>query len=210
MRINSQKITFSYPGKELFTFPDLALKGGDQLLILGKSGSGKSTFMNLLSGLLTPISGTIEVDGQNLSRMSTQELDQFRGKSIGIVFQKPHLLAPLSVKENLEVAPYFGQAKGQSIAELLADLGIENKAKSSVQTLSEGEAQRVSIARALMNKPRLILADEPTSSLDDENAEKVIALLIRQAKKIDAALIVVTHDQRVRNQIKDFVEVNKQ
>ena len=207
MRIISKNISFSYPGKNRISFPDLNLNGGEELLILGKSGTGKSTFLNLLSGLLKAESGKVEIDGVDLSQLSAQSLDQFRAKNIGIVFQKPHLLAPLNVKENLEVASYFSKVEGQSIRGLLEDLGIQDKENSSVLTLSEGEAQRVSIARALVNKPKLILADEPTSSLDDENAEKVILLLIRQAKKIGAALIIVTHDQRVKNQIQNFVEV---
>lgn len=209
MQIFSKNITFSYPEKDNFSFPDLSLARGEELLVLGKSGSGKSTFMNILSGLLRPDSGKVEIDGVDLFKLSTQALDQFRGKNIGIVFQKPHLLAPLNVKENLQLAPYFSEIEGQSIRGLLKDLDIEEKESSSVLTLSEGEAQRVSIARALVNKPKLILADEPTSSLDDENAEKVIQLLIRQSKKIGAALIIVTHDQRVKNQIKNFVEVSK-
>jgi putative ABC transport system ATP-binding protein len=135
-------------------------------------------------------------------------LDLFRGQHIGIVFQKPHLIAALNVKQNLELAHFFSKKKGQNLDQLLVDLGIEKKANASVLTLSEGEAQRVSIARALANSPQLLLADEPTSSLDDENTEKVIQLLKTQASKIGAALIIVTHDQRVKAHVSQFIEVN--
>jgi putative ABC transport system ATP-binding protein len=138
---------------------------------------------------------------------SGQSLDLFRGQHIGIVFQKPHLISALTVKENLELVHFFSKKKGQNLDQLLRDLGIHDKGNASVLTLSEGEAQRVSIARALANSPQLILADEPTSSLDDENTEKVIQLLKTQASKIGAALIIVTHDQRVKAHIPQFIEV---
>ncbi|SMP23401.1 putative ABC transport system ATP-binding protein [Algoriphagus winogradskyi] len=188
-------------------FPDIALEAGESLLVLGKSGSGKTTLLNLLAGLLKPETGEILLSGKNLATLNGQELDLFRGKEIGIVFQKPHLLAALNVKENLQMAHFFSKKEGQNIEELLGELELAAKAKSSVLTLSEGEAQRVSIARALANKPKLILADEPTSSLDDQNAENVIKLLKTQAAKIGAALIIVTHDQRVKSHIANFVEV---
>lgn len=207
MLFESKKIEYTHSGQQKLTFPDIALAAGESLLVLGKSGSGKTTLLNLLAGLLKPLSGEIKLAGQNLAALNGQELDLFRGKEIGIVFQKPHLLAALNLKENLQMAHFFSKKKGQNIDELLKELGLGSKAKSSVLTLSEGEAQRVSIARALANSPKLILADEPTSSLDDENTEKVIKLLKTQAAKIGAALIIVTHDQRVKSHIPNFVEV---
>ena len=207
MLFETKKIEYTHIGQQKLVFPDIALEAGGSLLILGKSGSGKTTLLNLLAGLLKPEAGEIKLAGKNLATLKGQELDLFRGKKIGIVFQKPHLLAALSVKENLQMAHFFGKKKGLDIDRLLAELGLGSKAKSSVLTLSEGEAQRVSIARALANSPKLILADEPTSSLDDENAEKVVKLLKAQASKIGAALIIVTHDQRVKAHIPNFVEV---
>ncbi|SHO65270.1 ABC transporter ATP-binding protein [Algoriphagus zhangzhouensis] len=207
MLFSTQDLKYSHPGQPQFSFSDISLDKGDSLLVLGKSGSGKTTLLNLLGGLLKPQSGTVILGTADLTKMDGAKLDLFRGKNIGIVFQKPHLLAPLSVKENLVAAQYFAKEKGQNVQSLLDELGIGAKANSSVKTLSEGEAQRVSIARALVNKPQLILADEPTSSLDDENTEKVINLLKNQAEKIGAALIIVTHDQRVKDHISNFIEV---
>ncbi len=178
------------------------------MLVLGKSGSGKTTFLNLLSGLLKPLEGKVQLGEVCVSDLSGQSLDLFRGQHIGIVFQKPHLISALNVKENLELTHFFSKKKGQNLDQLLQDLGIHDKSNASVLTLSEGEAQRVSIARALANSPQLILADEPTSSLDDENTEKVIQLLKNQAAKIGAALIIVTHDYRVKAHISQFIEVS--
>ncbi|WP_254423379.1 ATP-binding cassette domain-containing protein [Algoriphagus sp. A40] len=191
----------------MIAFPEIKVDKGEALLVLGKSGSGKTTLLNLLAGLLNPAKGEIKLDGVVLSSLTGQNLDLFRGKNIGIVFQKPHLITALNVNQNLELAHFFSKKKGQEISHLLSELGIGSKANSSVLTLSEGEAQRVSIARALANSPKLILADEPTSSLDDENTEKVVQLLKQQASKIGAALIIVTHDQRVKSHISNFIEV---
>ncbi|WP_111671983.1 ATP-binding cassette domain-containing protein [Algoriphagus litoralis] len=207
MLVEVKSLQYAHPGQRSIVFPDFSLDSGESLLILGKSGSGKTTLLNLLAGLLRPNQGGVVLDGVRLSTISGQKMDLFRGKNIGIVFQKPHLIAALNVQQNLELAHFFSKKKGQDIPQLLLDLGISSKAKAAVMTLSEGEAQRVSIARALANSPKLILADEPTSSLDDENTENVIALLKSQAAKIGAALIIVTHDQRVKNQVSNFIEV---
>ncbi|GAB2483771.1 MAG: ATP-binding cassette domain-containing protein [Cytophagales bacterium] len=207
MLLQAKSLSFAHPGQKSIRFPDFNVDSGQSLLILGNSGSGKTTLLNLLGGLLSPASGEVVLDGVKINELKGQKLDLFRGKNIGIVFQKPHLLAALNVRENLELAHFFGKKEGQKTNDLLKDLGIAEKAKSSVLTLSEGEAQRVSIARALANAPKLILADEPTSSLDDSNTEKVIRLLQTQASKIGAALIIVTHDQRVKQHIPNFIEV---
>lgn len=134
-------------------------------------------------------------------------MDLFRGQHIGIVFQKPHLIAALTVKQNLDLAQFLSKKKGPSPLSLLQELGLAAKATSAIGTLSEGEAQRVSIARALVNSPKLILADEPTSSLDDLHAQRVVTLLKEQAAKIGAALVIVTHDQRVKSEVPQVLEV---
>jgi putative ABC transport system ATP-binding protein len=207
MLLQTTPLTFAYPGQPLLTFPELSLSGGEALLLLGKSGSGKTTFLHLLSGLLAPSSGEIVLDGTALSSLKGHQLDLFRGRNIGIVFQKPHLIAALSVQENLVLAQFLSKKKGVSISDLLKNLDLSDKASAPVTTLSEGEAQRVSIARALVNSPKLILADEPTSSLDDDRAEQVIHLLKKEAARVGAALIIVTHDQRVKSEVAQVIDV---
>ncbi|MBN3582719.1 ATP-binding cassette domain-containing protein [Algoriphagus aestuarii] len=207
MLLKTTDLAFSHPGQKTIHFENILLEAGESLLVIGKSGSGKTTLLNLLAGLAKPDQGEILIDGQMFSKLSGQKLDLFRGQNIGIVFQKPHLLSPLSVIENLKMANFFSKIKNGNLSQILDDLGLMAKKDASVLTLSEGEAQRVSIARALANEPKLILADEPTSSLDDENTYKVIRLLQEQARKIGAGLIIVTHDQRVKDHISKFIEV---
>lgn len=207
MLLSTKNLSFSHPGQKAIHFLDIQLSSVESLLILGKSGSGKTTLLNLLGGLAQPATGEILIDKVSLSDLKGQKLDLFRGQHIGIVFQKPHLITALTVFENLQLANFFSRKKNDQLMQLLKDLGLADKSKSSVLTLSEGEAQRVSIARALANQPKLILADEPTSSLDDDATQKVIDLLKEQAEKIGAGLIIVTHDQRVKNHISNFIEV---
>jgi lipoprotein-releasing system ATP-binding protein len=209
--LQTKGISFSYQPSTTFSIKDLSLSGGDELLILGRSGSGKSTILNILAGLLPPNQGEVTIDGVSIYGLSGASLDRFRGQNIGIVFQKPHLLQPLSVEENIRLANFFvNKPNSAKVANLLEELGISGKKNARVCTLSEGEAQRVSIARALANTPKLILADEPTASLDDENAQSVIRLLQSQAKKLNAVLIVVTHDQRVKEHITHHINMGGQ
>jgi putative ABC transport system ATP-binding protein len=199
-------LRFKYDALNQFKIKDINLAGGNELLVLGKSGSGKSTLLNILGGLLPPDEGEVIVNGVSLYGLGGAEMDKFRGRHIGIVFQKPHLLMPLSVEENIKLAHYFSKNKlSHPVRGLLEDLGLADKAGAKIHTLSEGEAQRVSIARALANHPSIILADEPTSSLDDENAQSVVHLLRQQAEKLNAVLIVVTHDRRVKEHIKNHI-----
>lgn len=207
MLLQSTSLGFAYPGQPSLFFPDFSLSEGEAVLLLGKSGSGKTTFLNLLAGLLKPRQGQVILDGTVLSSLQGHRLDLFRGQHIGIVFQKPHLITALTVKQNLELAQFLSKKKGGSFSDLLQGLGIADKASAAVGTLSEGEAQRVSIARALINTPKLILADEPTSSLDDEHARLVISLLKGEATKIGAALVIVTHDQRVKSEVSMVLEL---
>lgn len=210
MILRAKNIEFYYDSNQKFQIPDISLDAGDQLLILGKSGSGKTTILNIIAGLLKPKSGTVTIDGTDIYSLKGSQFDKFRGKNIGIIFQKPHILAPLTVEENLQLANFFVKENTHLIEPLLKELGIWDKRKARINTLSEGEAQRVTIARALVNKPKLILADEPTASLDDENAAAVVRLLQGQAKKYNAALIIVTHDQRVKDHISNQIIIGGQ
>jgi len=192
-------IKYNYSGSNSIEFPDFSFNQGEHALILGQSGCGKTTLLHLMCGILKPKSGTVTIDNQNLANLSGAQLDKFRGKKIGIIFQTPHFADALTVKENLNLTQYLaGRPKNdEEIKAILEDLSIDHKLKSSVKALSQGEKQRVTIARALINKPTLILADEPTSALDDKNCEAVVNLLKSQAQKQNATLLIVTHDNRL-------------
>lgn len=207
MMLEAKNIEFHYNPKQKFDLPDIQLSQGEQLLILGKSGSGKTTILNMLGGLLKPLNGEIKIGDTSLYSLTGASLDKFRGKNIGIIFQRPHILEPLTVLENLSIANFFSGTKGDKNENLLKELGIFEKRNAKVNTLSEGEAQRLSIARALANSPKVILADEPTASLDDENAANVVKLLKEQAEKYNAVLIIVTHDQRVKDHISNQITI---
>ena len=203
LSINS--LIHSYNGAKPIMYPDWKVGNGNHAIIMGNSGSGKTTLLHLIGGLMRPNQGSIEVGGEDLTKKSSSKLDRFRGERIGIVFQKPHLVRSLTVKENLLLAQYLGHKKqdGARIREVLKSLNIEDLSGRKVYQVSQGQAQRVSIARAVINSPTLLLADEPTASLDDENCEKVIHLLKSQAEHSGATLIVATHDHRVKSEFKN-------
>lgn len=202
--IKTESLKFSYDGKKYFDFPDINLDSGENLLIIGNSGIGKTTLLHLLAGILKPESGSINISGTDISKFSDTELDKFRGDNIGIVFQKPHFISSLTINENLKLAKYLSPSKTSGDAKkILESLNIEDKYQQKPNQLSEGEKQRASIALALINSPNLILADEPTSSLDDFNCDNVIKLLKKQAKDHKAQLIVITHDARLKKHFKN-------
>ena len=202
--IKTESLKFSYDGKKYFDFPDINLDSGENLLIIGNSGIGKTTLLHLLAGILKPESGSINISGTDISKFSDTELDKFRGDNIGIVFQKPHFISSLTINENLKLAQYLSPSKKSGDAKkILENLNIKDKYQQKPNQLSEGEKQRASIALALINSPSLILADEPTSSLDDFNCDNVIKLLKKQAKDHKAQLIVITHDARLKKHFKN-------
>lgn len=198
--ISTSGITFSYSKDQLFHMPDLYCEAGSTILITGDSGKGKTTYLHILAGLLKPKTGEILIDKVNMVALSESKSDKFRGKNIGLVLQKSHFVASLTVIENLEMASWLATGKKNTsrAKELLEKLDIANQANKLPNQLSIGQQQRVSIARALMNGPKVLLADEPTSSLDDKNAEKVIQLLTDLSKEYKAALVIVTHDARIK------------
>ena len=202
--VKTELLKFSYDGKKYFDFPDINLNSGENLLIIGSSGIGKTTLLHLLGGILKPESGSINISGTDISKFSDTELDKFRGDNIGIVFQKPHFISSLTINENLKLAQYLSPSKTSGDAKnILESLNIKDKYQQKPNQLSEGEKQRASIALALINSPSLILADEPTSSLDDFNCNNVIKLLKKQAKDHRAQLIVITHDARLKKHFKN-------
>lgn len=200
--ISTKDITFSYQEDQTFLLPDLHCDEGNTILITGDSGKGKTTYLHLLAGLLQAKTGEIVIDSTNLNTLSNKKRDQFRGENIGVVFQQSHFIQAFSVLENLEMTSTLGSGKAntQKAKELLTRLGLKTQMHKKPHQLSLGQQQRASIARAVINEPKLILADEPTSSLDDKNASQVIELLTQLSKDYKAALVIVTHDSRVINQ----------
>jgi putative ABC transport system ATP-binding protein len=188
-------------------FPDLTIARGDSFLLLGKSGSGKTTLLHLLGGLLRPLTGKIEIENVDIASLSETELDRMRGRQIGFVFQRNHLISALTVKNNLLMAPFLaGEKQHEERVDLVLDeLGLREKKNAMIFELSQGQAQRVAIARAIINKPSLILADEPTSALDDKHCDQVIELLNKVAMENNAALIVATHDHRLKSRLKNQI-----
>ena len=205
--IVTKSLEFSYDNNFIFKFPNINLKSTENLLILGNSGIGKSTLLHNLAGILRPKSGTINIFNNDISKFSEYELDKFRGEHIGIIFQKPHFVKSLAVGENLELAQFLGRNKRGDIKLTLESLKILDKINKKPKELSHGEKQRVSIAIAIINSPKLILADEPTSSLDDSNCANVINILKEQALKYAAQLVVITHDSRLKKHFKNSLDL---
>lgn len=208
--ISIDNLSFGYSDQKVLAIPHMAVKEADHLLILGNSGSGKTTLLHILGGLLQPKEGKVVIGNTDLYSLSAQQRDKYRGQNIGLVFQKAHLISALSVGDNLLLTQYLSgtaQDKGR-VYEVLDELNLAHKVDKRVRSLSQGEQQRVTIARALLNRPRLILADEPTASLDDDNAMKVLSLLKAQAEKYKASLLIATHDQRVKDQFELTLNLN--
>lgn len=189
--------------------PQFAAAAGEHWLVLGASGSGKTTFLNLAAGLLPATEGSVEVDGQVLSSLKGGALDRWRGRTVGVVPQKLHLVPSLSVAQNLALASYLAGLPENSgrARSLLDELGLGDKASSRPHQLSHGQAQRVAVARAVMNRPKLLLADEPTSNLDDAACAAALDLLQSQARACGATLVVATHDQRAKARFEKVLQL---
>ena len=210
--ISIENLSFGYSDRKILSIAKMEIKDKHHLMILGKSGSGKTTLLHILGGLLNPVQGKVRIDETDLYQLSESKRDKYRGQHIGLVFQKAHLIAALSVEDNLLLVQYLsGSTQDKTrIVEILKSLNLGEKRQSKVKALSQGEQQRVTIARALLNRPKLLLADEPTASLDDDNAMAVITLLKEQAEMNNASLIIATHDQRVKNEFDVQLNLNEQ
>lgn len=183
-------------------FKDWTIGSTENWLLLGASGSGKTTLIHILTGLLRPEKGKVFINDTDIYSLSQKDLDIFRGQHIGLIFQTPHMIKSLTIRDNLKIAQSFAglPVDNKRIDEVLETLGIQEKSTKYPYELSQGQLQRVSIARAVINKPAAILADEPTSSLDDKNAAIVLKLLISQSVLNGSALIISTHDKRVKDE----------
>lgn len=197
--ISTHGVRFAYPGGAPLAFADLTVAQGATLLLRGDSGSGKSTWLALLSGLLSPAQGTVTVAEQRLDTLSPAARDAWRARAVGFLPQKLHLSDALTVADNLGLV-YFAAGlphDGAAIHRALSALGVADLAGRRPGQLSGGQAQRVALARAVLLQPQVILADEPTASLDDTAAAAALDLLRRSATACGATLVVATHDRRV-------------
>ena len=199
----------SYDGRQVLALRSWQAAQGEHWLLLGPSGCGKTTLLHVLAGLIRPNQGEITVSGNSLTALTGEALDRYRGRMIGIVLQKLHLIDALTVLDNLLLAQRLARepVDREAARGALDAVGLLARERAYPHTLSSGEAQRLAIARAVVNRPRLILADEPTSSLDDANAKRVLNLIEARARDCNATLVVATHDTRVKSRIGKRIEL---
>ncbi len=199
MVIKIENLDYAIRGKPLFEGFSLSVEAQSHHLLVGPSGAGKTTLINLVCGLLSPDHGEIRVAGENIAAASESGRDKIRRENIGMVFQTLRLVSALDLSANLLLAQRLarGSTDGSLIHSLLERLGIGHRARAKPHEMSQGEAQRAAIARALVTRPRLLIADEPTSSLDKSNARQVADLLLECAADYGVTLLIATHDDRL-------------
>lgn len=198
LEIKNISKSYNRQGKDFFAVKDvnLNISDGDFIHIIGRSGSGKSTFLNIVAGLLSADKGSLSLDGTNYMELSDEEKSEFRNKNIGFIPQSPALLSYLNVLENIRLPYDMYEKEGDSEGKaryFLNELGLEHLAKSYPKELSGGELRRIIIARALMTEPKILIADEPTSDLDIEATKEVMDLLKKINEK-GTTVLVVTHE----------------
>ncbi|MEO6068296.1 MAG: ABC transporter ATP-binding protein [Gemmatimonadales bacterium] len=197
LRANALTKTYASGGRDLTVLKDITftLEPGGFLAVVGPSGSGKTTLLGLLAGLDSPTSGTVHLDGQDLGALGEDARAQLRGKKVGFVFQSFQLIPTLTARENIEVPlELLGQNAGERADELLARVGLADRGHHYPVQLSGGEQQRVAMARAFANRPRILFADEPTGNLDRANGHTVVELLKELNRDLGTTLVLVTHD----------------
>ncbi|MAZ89433.1 MAG: ABC transporter ATP-binding protein [Cellvibrionaceae bacterium] len=221
MAIELSNLSFSYGTsleKPLLDIPEWSVGDGEQVFIHGPSGSGKSTLLNLLSGILTPNKGCVSVMGQSLGDLSSRQRDRFRANHVGYIFQQFNLIPYLDAIDNVRLAIHFSKKSTNSdssadIKALLATFDInESHWEKPVSTLSIGQQQRIAIARAMINKPELLIADEPTSSLDQKNRDIFMGELLELVKRQKTSLLFVSHDMSLAsyfNRVDALSDINQ-
>ena len=182
--------------------PQYSVGRGEQAVMVGPSGCGKTTLLHIIAGITSPDSGTVEIDGINISRFSEAGRDQIRADKLGYVFQTFNLLPGFSALENVLLGMTFARKRiaKKRAKELLDRVGLSHRLANRPAALSVGEQQRVAVARALANKPRILLADEPTANVDPNNQQQTIDLIREQCREEEIAMIIVTHSMEVANQ----------
>jgi lipoprotein-releasing system ATP-binding protein len=214
IEVNKVSKIFTHAQKEIFALNEVSfqLSSGDSLAICGGSGAGKSTLLNLIGGLDQPSSGQVFINGKDTGVFKEKEEAQFRNENLGFIFQFHHLLQDFSIEENIMMPLLIkGVSKAQAkekAQEILNQVGLETMYDRFPKELSGGEQQRAAIARAIVHKPKLLLADEPTGNLDDENAHHVFELLCELNHDLRATLIMVTHSQTYAKKLNHIIELN--
>lgn len=200
--LSTENLAYQYPKGSKLHFEDLRIMQQQHTLILGESGSGKSTLLNLIAGFSKPSTGKVTILQQDLYQLQESKLDKFRAQHLGFIFQEAHLLKNLTVSENIKLAQSLAglPVQEEAIMHVLGKLQLEGLTHRKPNELSRGQVQRVAIARSLINKPALLIADEPTASLDDKNTFLVIELIKALADEQGSTLIISTHDKRLKDE----------
>ena len=216
LNIENLRKCFGTPDGSVMTVvdvPSFSLESGQQTALCGTSGAGKTTFLNLIAGILQPDEGRIELDGCLISEANEAERDRLRARTIGYIFQTFNLLQGYSCIENVLLGMSFGPGADRSRAsELLERVGLGQRLDHFPRQLSTGQQQRVAVARALANRPKLVLADEPTGNLDPASAAESLGLIRETCRENGAALLLVSHDRGVLGQfdnVRDLAEINR-
>lgn len=214
--IEACNIRFNYRSNGFqLDIPTLSIQPGEKVALTGPSGTGKTTLLNLLAGIMVPSSGTIKIDGLDIAKLATEDRQDFRAVKIGLIFQEFGLLEYLTVMENI-CLPYritpvlqFDTSVVKRANEIAENIGLGDKRHRYPKHLSQGERQRIEVCRALITRPAMILGDEPTGNLDPNNRDHVVKMLFDYSKRTKAALLVVTHDHELVAQFDRRIDIRE-
>ena len=217
--IKIESVRFYWSKKSNFKIfvPNLEIKKGEKVLLLGESGSGKTTLLSLMCGFLNPLSGNISINGNTINQLSSKTRDEYRADNIGIIFQQFNLLPYANVVDNVLLPLYFSKVRSSNVSnkkekviELFKQLRLpDDIAQFRASSLSMGQQQRVAVARALIGNPSLIIADEPTSSLDADAQKIFLNLMFEQISENNSTLLMVSHDKSLSNQFDRLIDINE-
>ena len=217
IKIDTVKFYWSKKSNFKIFVPNLEIKKGEKVLLLGESGSGKTTILSLICGFLNPLSGNIFINGKTINQLSSKTKDEYRADNIGIIFQQFNLLPYANVVDNVLLPLYFSKVrsnnvpnKREKVIELFKQLRLpDDIAQFRASSLSMGQQQRVAVARALIGNPSLIIADEPTSSLDADAQKIFLDLMFQQISENNSTLLMVSHDRSLSDQFDRLIDINE-
>ncbi len=217
IKIDSVRFYWSKKSNFKIFVPNLEIKKGEKVLLLGESGSGKTTLLSLMCGFLNPLSGNISINGNTINQLSSKTRDEYRADNIGIIFQQFNLLPYANVVDNVLLPLYFSKVRSNNVSnkkekviELFKQLRLpDDIAQFRASSLSMGQQQRVAVARALIGNPSLIIADEPTSSLDADAQKIFLNLIFEQISENNSTLLMVSHDKSLSNQFDRLIDINE-